>query len=481
MKPRVLVVAPSAYTLGGLATWLDYLGPGLRRLGWRVTVGLVQGPRFHEPSRYIDEHPMQDWLPIRCLSGTPEGRLRALCRVIEHLRPRIVVAVNVPDVYPAVQRLRVKGEQVSSVMTLHGIQPDLLSDARFYARQLDGVICTNRLLCRLAVCEGKMNEKRVHYAPYGVTIEPFSPGRPSGSRFRIAWVGRLDEREKRVLDLPPIMEHLRQLEMPFQVLIAGDGPDELLLRERLQHFVDRKEAVFMGRLDPEDLRSVYSEADALLVTSPSETGPQVIWEAMSGSLPVVSSRYIGSGLEAALEHGTNALLFPVGESYAASLQLSRLWRDPGLCRRIAEEGHKTASDRYSIEASLRYWDSALTSVLRGRPLKTPPSSENIAGSGRLDRWLGDSLAETLRGLTRRRANPMGGPGGEWPHSHSSCPTDAFNRFSEIAEETDSRPSRPSHADPDDRETSCDEGPDTLSHVADPRKSTLSLHGDASAA
>src|SRR5690349_18307661 len=40
---NILFVAPSAYPLGGVATWLDYVVPGLRHRNWKVTLGLVQG------------------------------------------------------------------------------------------------------------------------------------------------------------------------------------------------------------------------------------------------------------------------------------------------------------------------------------------------------------------------------------------------------------------------------------------------------
>jgi len=50
-RGSLLFVAPSAYPLGGLATWLDYLVPGLRDKGWKVTIGLTAG-QFHNVDAY---------------------------------------------------------------------------------------------------------------------------------------------------------------------------------------------------------------------------------------------------------------------------------------------------------------------------------------------------------------------------------------------------------------------------------------------
>lgn len=40
---HILLVAPSAYPLGGVATWIDYIVPGLRQHDWKVTLGLTDG------------------------------------------------------------------------------------------------------------------------------------------------------------------------------------------------------------------------------------------------------------------------------------------------------------------------------------------------------------------------------------------------------------------------------------------------------
>ena len=35
------IVAPSAYLLGGVQSWLDYLVPGLEFYGWEITIALI--------------------------------------------------------------------------------------------------------------------------------------------------------------------------------------------------------------------------------------------------------------------------------------------------------------------------------------------------------------------------------------------------------------------------------------------------------
>ena len=78
---HILFIAPSAYPLGGVATWLDYIVPGLRERDWNVTLGLVEG-RFHDVDAYLDVHPDDQVLRIPYGTGTQEGRVRRLVRAI---------------------------------------------------------------------------------------------------------------------------------------------------------------------------------------------------------------------------------------------------------------------------------------------------------------------------------------------------------------------------------------------------------------
>src|SRR5262245_29083899 len=117
---HILFVAPSAYPLGGIATWIDYVVPGLRKEGWEITLGLTEGA-FHNVGAYLAAHPMKGVVKIRNQTGTREGRVRALCRAIMAVKPDIVASVNIVDVYSAVDRLkRSQSLPVRSVMTLHG-------------------------------------------------------------------------------------------------------------------------------------------------------------------------------------------------------------------------------------------------------------------------------------------------------------------------------------------------------------------------
>ncbi len=138
--PRVLFVAPSAYLLSGLATWLDYLVPGLSAAGWDARLALVSGPDHHVPKRYLQAHPQPGTLVAHCATGTAEGRVRALSRLLEAERPDLAVSVNIPDLFAAINRRREEGMPAPrAVMSVHGIEAFLYADAHRYRAALDAV------------------------------------------------------------------------------------------------------------------------------------------------------------------------------------------------------------------------------------------------------------------------------------------------------------------------------------------------------
>ncbi len=417
---KVLIVAPSAYPLGGVATWIDYLVRGLVARGWAVTVGLTAG-RFHNVEAYLEQHPGLPCVEIFNPTGTREGRIRALMRTIIATRAQVVMGVNIIDTYEAVNRLRVEDHAcgVRSLMTIHGIQPDYFEDVLRESRVLDGVVCTNRLAVEFARRSGVASE-RVHYAQYGVPqiAEPrrLAPDSKQAA-LRLAYVGRFESWQKRVFDLLPICNGLVERGVSFQLIMAGAGPDESELRQKLSDHTHAGRVLWLGSVPAQDMTAkVYRQADILINPSLWETGPIVVWEAMAHGLAVVSSRYVGSGREAALVDGVNCMLYDVGNIEHAVSSIAAL-ADNSLRLRLISAGFDLLKLRYNQEASVFAWETAINRVLAQPPV--PAFCANPQSSaGRLDRVLGVRFAESVRRVLRRKFE-HDEPGGEWPHSYGA--------------------------------------------------------------
>lgn len=417
MISRVLFIAPSAYPLGGLAVWLDYLVPALAQHQWQAAAGLVAGRR-HDVAAYRSAYPGLPVVAIRNPTGSHEGRIRAIGRALMEFKPDVVVGVNIVDLYPAAQRVRQRGEKIKVVMALHGISADLLGDMAREAPGLDAVIATNRLACRLCVEQAGMSADRVLYAPYGVDLAQMSDITkvPRSGPLRIVWVGRLEQDQKRVDDLARIAVELDRLGVDYVLRIVGDGPDRNRTLQSLEPWLQSGRVEYAGVLPAAELGpKVYAHADVLLLTSVWETGPIVIWEAMATGVAIVTSRYVGSGLEGALRHEQNCLVFNVGDTAQAAKELARLADDLALCHSLVAAGLALVTSRYSVGRSVVGWAQCLDAVMKLPPRAPSEATLTPAPAGRLDGLVGVRLAESVRsalGIAYRHS----APGGEWPHT-----------------------------------------------------------------
>jgi glycosyltransferase involved in cell wall biosynthesis len=361
---------------------------------------------------------------------------------VRRARADVVVSVNIPDSLMAVGRLKARrGGGPKAVMAVHSIDAWSVDDARRWAAVLDGVVATNRLTCALMAEETRGTRTAVFYASYGVPLEP-SPSRPRtrSGPIEIAFAGRLEVVQKRVLDLPGIMEAFDRRGVHWRLRVAGLGPAEDALRRQMARPWMNGSVEFLGFVPPGDLKaSLYSDSDVLLVPSSWETGPIVIWEAMANGVAVVASRYLGSGREASLVSGENCLLFPIGDTEAAADCVARVSND-AIRETLVSGGRRLVERRYSPAISVGQWDDTLRAVLGAPPGPAGPAELlEVPPAGRLDRWLGTRTGEAVRKLCGVRFRHPG-PGAEWPHSYSSAVDD--ERFLQWAADVDSREQRP---------------------------------------
>ncbi len=414
--PRVAFVAPSAYPLGGIAAWLEMLLPALDGEGLHAQLLLLDGD-LHDAARYLRVHPVPEpAATVRCATGSAEGRVRAVAGALQALRPDLVIAVNAPDAVLAAARVACRPR---IAVALHGLEPDLYADLERHAALLDGVIGSNRLACAAAARRTGLDARRIRHAPYGVALPdaaPRPPRRP-GTPLQLGYAGRFDTFQKRVQDLGPVLDALLAAGVDARLRIAGAGPEAPRLEALARAHGDRVQ--LLGALSPRDMPAFHRSCDVLLNPSSWETGPLVVLEAMAAGTPVVSARYLGSGLEGALVDGGNCLLHPVGDS-ARAARCAAMLCDPARHRQLAHAARLLVAQSFLREHSVAHWGAALRALLE-LPRRPPAVAPRPCRAGRLDRWLGSAAGETLRRALGRRAAPAADPGDEWPHTHSRVP------------------------------------------------------------
>ena len=188
--------------------------------------------------------------------------------------------------------------------------------------------------------------ERIHRWDRGVDVRRFDPGLRDAAllpgEVSVLYAGRLSK-EKGVDLLADAFLEAHCRDPRLHLVLAGGGPEEGLLRERLG---DR--ATFLGWLSGDTLARAYASADVFLFASTTDTFGQVILEAQASGLPVVA---VGRGGPACLiEHGETGLLAAPGVSALADAVVS-LTSTPRLSERI-RRGALSAVRGRSWEAAL---------------------------------------------------------------------------------------------------------------------------------
>lgn len=426
---RLLFFAPSAYRLGGVQIWLDYLLPGLAARGFDVHLALVDG-HLHDAKAYLQMHPFPKVHVLKPKQFTPTSRQKAIAKLVNELSPDAVLGVNIADVYPTGRFFAPEvGQKCRIIATNHALQPDYYEDFKRFAGWLDSVICTNGLSTALCTPLAGMEPERVFYAPYGVPLGANIANRPS-EKFTMGYVGRLAREQKEIQDVPAICARAQEMGLELELLVAGSGPQEDEFLSEIERL--GIETRFLGHVPHEHLQDkVYSQIDVLLITSSWETGPIVAWEAMSNDVAVVTSEYVGLKAEGSLVDGQNCRTFPCGNIELAAKILCEAGV-PEVRAKLISGGRELVRERYTCEASVEQWANVLKRALALPIKKRPVQPSHHFRSGRVEAFFGERLGAMIRKALGRRPEARS-PGDEWPHSYSNRRADAefWERIREV--------------------------------------------------
>ncbi|HLO16664.1 MAG TPA: glycosyltransferase family 4 protein [Anaerolineales bacterium] len=129
--------------------------------------------------------------------------------------------------------------------------------------------------------------------------------------------------------------------------IVGDGPELDRIEYTAKDLNIFERVNLIGRLDPDQVRDALWQADIFLLTSLSEGIANVVVEAMSCGLPIVSTDC--GGMREAITEGVEGFLVPVRDGAATAAALMRLIKDPQLRVAMGAAGRQRALRSFTLE------------------------------------------------------------------------------------------------------------------------------------
>ena len=161
------------------------------------------------------------------------------------------------------------------------------------------------------------------------------------------YVGRLDDRIKRVSALIHAFAAVSRHHDDVDLLIVGNGPDQGWLQAQgAAALPDRVR--FLGWIaEPSRLAALYNAADCIVLPSWSEGFPTVVGEAMACGTPVVASRV--GGVSEIVVGARTGWLFEAGDDDALTRCLASVLANPNQVRAMRPDVRRMAEGRVSPE------------------------------------------------------------------------------------------------------------------------------------
>lgn len=245
--------------------------------------------------------------------------------------------------------------------------------------------------------------KIIHLIPNGIDKTIFA--RPTQmpvhmEPIRIGFLGRLEHEQKGVLHIPHIVKALNELQVPFQLSIAGKGKHGAQLKEAMSKEVTAGQVRFLGALKPDQIPGFLWETDVYLFTSHFEGCPNALLEAMMASCVPVS--WIIEGItDFLIEDGRTGKLIQSGDYMAAAIAIEALHLNRENLFEMRGRVQKEAVDRFTNEVCAAQYARILKEVMSEETKDIDPLSwdkfrpDPNFGKPRLS-WLPYSLRKSIK-------------------------------------------------------------------------------------
>ena len=215
------------------------------------------------------------------------------------------------------------------------------------------VIVLSNVIARRMIEGFGVPYERIKFIARSVDLEKFkyiSPDTKRKEEFNVGIVGRITP-IKGHLDFVKAMAKAARLIPRLKVWIVGDAPaSKAAYKEQLQILVRRlglwPSTEFLGT--QRDIPAILSHLDLLvLATTTQEAFGRVIIEAQAAGVPVVATKV--GGVIDVIDDGKTGLLVAASDPATMAEAVVKIYKDPGLSKKLAENAYKKLKTNYTIE------------------------------------------------------------------------------------------------------------------------------------
>lgn len=181
----------------------------------------------------------------------------------------------------------------------------------------------------------------------------------------LLWVGRMLS-WKHPLQAVELAARLKAEGVSFTLEMIGTGPQEQLLRQRVQALGLSDCVRFPGAMKPEQVRQKMEQAQIFLFTSDRQEGwGAVLNEAMNSGCAVVACEAAGA-TPYLIRDGENGFCYPEGNSGLLHEKVRLLLDDSELCSRLGQRAYQTIAQLWNPCVAAERLTLVAQAILRGK-------------------------------------------------------------------------------------------------------------------
>ncbi len=229
------------------------------------------------------------------------------------------------------------------------------------------VVSNSRALLQDFQSTYSYDRNRLHLLPNGLDLQRFAPADQQGARAAlglepqalvVAMVARFTKVKGHDLALEAFAR-VRQREPAARLVLAGHGPLEPQIRQRASVLGLGKAVRF---LPPDtDVPTLFAAADAVLLSSRSESLPRVLVEAAACGRPAVATKVGGCG--EVIQDGLSGYVVPLADAETMAARLLALLQDPELRWSMGKAARGLALAHHSLPGMTRAFEELCSGLL----------------------------------------------------------------------------------------------------------------------
>lgn len=199
------------------------------------------------------------------------------------------------------------------------------------------------------------------YIPNPIELDLIERDLTKVEKNTIVWIGRLDTRTKRCLDVVDIMKYVAEEIPDAKLLMVGNEFSSGVyntMHQKIKRLDVEKNVVLCGATT--DVDSYYRKAELHMISSISETFPMTIAESKAYGIPLVMYELPFIEL---CRNSNGYLSAPQGDKKKMADNIIRILRDESLKKQLQEEAHESLKPFLDFDLK-NEWKKLFDSILK---------------------------------------------------------------------------------------------------------------------